>query len=177
VIVAATAEVPVNTRLGALSAEPPVVPTVYTLDAVASDANPPVPVQLKLVALSIISAVLLSRVNVIVLEPNVILRVLLLFDVNVSTVMLPVKFSVPAIKLNSEAPLTNVCVPSNVSVRPGALYAIPAKTLLYCIVQVVVPVNVGVNPVYVPVLDNTIELALTVPVIVPELPVKSNMLK
>ena len=54
--VAATLLVPVNVRLGALSAEPPVVPTVYDLVTSASDENPPAPVQLKLVALSIISA-------------------------------------------------------------------------------------------------------------------------
>jgi hypothetical protein len=50
-----TAPEPVNDKLGELSAEPPVVPTVYTLPISASDTNPPAPVQLKLVELSIIN--------------------------------------------------------------------------------------------------------------------------
>ena len=93
---------PVNVKLGALVAEPSTVPKVYVLVISAAAVNPPVPVQVKLVAVAIDKlvepAVLVD--NKILFVPNSIERVLALVELNVPVVRLnPFNVNVPAVSV------------------------------------------------------------------------------
>ena len=92
-------------RLGALAAEPPVVPNVYVLVVAASAVKPPVPVQVKLVAVAMFSTVVAETplFNTMLPDPNAILRVVELLELNMGVVNVN-----PA---RSRVPLFNVVVP------------------------------------------------------------------
>jgi len=74
--------VPVKDRFGALVAEPPVVPKTTVLVILASVVKPPVPVRVKPVAVAIDNTVVAAVVcdNMMLLEPNVMERVLVLLE-------------------------------------------------------------------------------------------------
>ena len=75
----------INDKLGALVAEPPaVLPKLNVLVVDIALVNPPVPVHVKLVAVSIdkLTAPALENANAILPVPNEILRVLVLIELN-----------------------------------------------------------------------------------------------
>ena len=80
---------PVSVKLGAFVEEPPVVPNEYVLVILASAVKPPVPVYVKPVAVAIDNTVVAAVVcaNIILPEPNRILRVLVLSEMNEPTVI------------------------------------------------------------------------------------------
>ena len=89
---------PVNDRLTALVVVPPVVPNVNVLVISAAAVNPPVPIQVKPVAFAIskLSEAAVVVDNTILVVPKLILRVLVLFELNVPMVKLyPPKSNVP----------------------------------------------------------------------------------
>ena len=160
-------------------AVPPLVPNVNVLVISAAAVNPPVPVYVKLVAVAISMLVAPTVVvdSTILLVPKLIPRVLLLLELNVPIVKLPpVKFNVPCTSVNTDVAL-NVCVPSSVRVPDATFNPIPANTLLYCAVHVCVLVNLGVNDVYVPLVDKVNVLTYTSPDTAHELPVKFKVFK
>ena len=93
---------PVNVKLGAVVALPPVVPNVNVLVISAAAVNPPVPVYVNPVAVAISRFVAAAVVvaNTILPVPKLILRVLLLFELNVPVVKVnPAKSNVPAVSV------------------------------------------------------------------------------
>jgi hypothetical protein len=124
--------VPVNDRLGALVAVPPVVPNTHVLVIAAFVVNPPVPVQVKPVAIAMLNTVVAAVVcdSTMLFVPNAIDRVLELLELKI-----------PVVKLKpprSRVPLVNVVVPvatreglsPNVSVPPAKLKPMPPNCLL-----------------------------------------------
>ena len=91
-----------NAKLGELVEVPPVVPIVYVLVISAAAVNPPVPVHVKPVkiVMSRQTVAAVANTNIILLEPKVILRVLVLVELNIPVVKLnPFKFNVPEVKV------------------------------------------------------------------------------
>lgn len=89
-------------KLGAVVVEPPVVPNVYVLVTLASATKPPVPVQVRLVAVPMANTVVAAVVcaNTILPEPNAIERTLLLEEENIPVVKLyPFRFNVPVVRV------------------------------------------------------------------------------
>lgn len=135
-------------RLGAFVAEPPVVPNVNVL--VMSDAavNPPVPVQVKLVASAIdrLTAAAVVVANTILPEPKLIERVLVLVEANVPVVIVkPAKASVPAVNVVAAVAPTD-SAPANVVVPLGQLI-VNAAIGFPLLVIVPVPTIVAVSVV------------------------------
>ncbi len=123
---------PVKDKFKLLVDEPPVVPNVYVLVTSAAAVNPPVPVQVKLVAFAIDILVAAAVVvdNIILLDPKLILRVFELFELKVPIVKsYPPKFNVPAVNIPDDVAVY-VCVLSNVKVPPSKLKPIPPSCLL-----------------------------------------------
>ena len=136
-------------KLGALVVEPPVVPNVYVLVMAASETNPPVPVQVKPVAVAALSTVVSAVVcaNIILFEPNATLRVFELLELNRPKVLSdPPKSNVPAFSKHLDVAVY-VCVASSVKVTSTAPTPIPPSCLLNCGVHVCVLVNTGMKPV------------------------------
>ena len=161
--------VPVKDRFGALVAEPPVVPNVTVLVILASVVKPPVPVQVKPVAVAIDSTVVAAVVwaSTMLLEPNVMERVLVLVELNIPVVKLK-----PA---NANVPLVNVAVAVAVIVNASPTDVVPVVLLMVSIANVVlpllvivpVPTIVGVKLVNVPPDEsvNPFKFRLVVPIV------------
>ena len=103
--VAIAVPLPVNVKLGEISAVPPVVPNVNVLVIFAAAVNPPVPVKLNPVTVAIdrLTAAAVVVDNTMLLVPNAIERVLVLLELNVPIVKSnPPKLSVPNIKIHTD---------------------------------------------------------------------------
>ena len=92
----------VRERLGALVDVPPVVPKVNVLFCVASELNPPVPVQVNPVAFVISSTATPLAVRMIEPVPNCMALVLALFELNAAPTHVKLKLfklNVPAVNV------------------------------------------------------------------------------
>jgi len=134
-VVSVTIAVPVldTTKLGALVAVPPVVPNTLVLVMSASTKNPPVPVQVKPVAIAIFNTVVAAVVCDVAkmeFDPNAIDRVLVLLELKIPVPMLkPLRSRVPAV--NVVVPLSTIAgLSPNVSVPPARLKPMPPSSLL-----------------------------------------------
>ena len=165
--VAIAVPLPVNVKLGEISAVPPVVPNVNVLVISAAAVNPPVPVYENPVAIAIDNTVVAAVVcaNTILLEPNIIARVLVLVELNIPVVKLnPPKSNVPAVNVVVLV-ADKVNVAANVVVIPVPLIVNPPSVAL--VFDVIVPVLrvAAVNPVNEPPEDNTKLITFTVAVV------------
>ena len=109
---------PVNVKLGLLVVEPPVVPKVYVLVISAAATNPPVPVQVKLVAFAMLRLTCASVVvvNIMLPDPNVIARTPVPLLPNTPVLKLKLlNANVPAVKVY-ELVVGNVSDAPNVTV-------------------------------------------------------------
>lgn len=122
-----------------------------------SVTKPPVPVQVKLVAvaMSIVSLPAVAATSIILLEPNATERVLVFVEENTGQVKLkPFNESVPEVKVNVapvlviENAAANEVVPDTLSINMSSRVVFPLLLI------VPVPRMVGLKVVYVPVLDN-----------------------
>lgn len=167
----------VTNKFGALDAEPPVVPKTSVAVAAWFLEKPPVPVQVKPVAIGInnifVVAVVLDKT--MFPEPNAIDRVLVLDELKI-----PVESVNPA---RSREPLVRVKVfvaPSVIASASSNPLVASMTTLLIdlpLLVNVVVALIVGANPVYVPpVASVMLPAMLHVPLAVAVLPVKLRFL-
>ena len=161
-----TADPLVIDKLGALVVEPPVVPNVNVAVTSIALVNPPVPVQVKLVASDILNAlrpgVLVA--NTILLDPNATDRVRAPLDENVEQVRVyPFNENVPAVNVKIvELPNINKS-PTKVVVPPGQLIVIPPSVLLLLLVKVPVLTKLKVVLVYVPGLLKVTLITFSVP--------------
>ena len=134
VVSVATLAPVVNVKFGALDVVPPaVLPKVNVLVLlIAATVKPPGPVQVKLVAVSILNTVVAAVVcvNAILPVPNAIARVLALLELNVPVVKVnPANANVPAISVYKPVAvnaydLPNVTVPA-VWVNVGTALRVP----------------------------------------------------
>jgi len=123
---------PVNDRLGALVAVPPVVPNTHVLVIDASVVNPPVPVQLKPVAIAMLNTVVAAVVcdSTMLFDPNAIDRVLVLVELKIPVVKLkPPRSIVPAVNVVVLV-ATREGLSPNVRVPPAKLKPMPPNCLL-----------------------------------------------
>ena len=155
---------PVSVKLGALVAEPPVLPNTYVLVIEASAVNPPVPVQVKLVILVAIDNTVVPAVvctSKILFAPNAIERTLVPAEANIPVV------KVNPFKLNAPAVNVVVRVAPNVNALPKDQ---PPATPLNVIEQF------NVVPFVVTVLPVVVELNVIVPVLFQTVPVTNDIL-
>lgn len=123
---------PVNDRLGALVAVPPVVPNTHVLVIDASVVNPPVPVQLKPVAIAMLNTVVAAVVcdSTMLFDPNAIDRVLVLVELKIPVVKVkPPRSIVPAVNVVVLV-ATREGLSPNVRVPPAKLKPMPPNCLL-----------------------------------------------
>jgi len=167
-------------RFVALVEDPPVVPKTYVLVIDASVVKPPVPVQVKPVAVAIDSTVVAAVVwaNTMLLEPNAIDRVLVLVELNMPVVRLN--------PFNASVPLVNVAVAVAVIVNASPKDVVPvvllivskANVVLLLLVIVPVPTMLAVKLVNVPPDEsvNPFKFSVVVPGLKAVVP-KFNVLK
>ena len=142
---------PVSVKFGALELEPAAVPTVNIRVILAAAVKPPVPVAVKLVTVGItrLTAAAVVVANTILPDPNAILRVLELLELNVPVVnVYPARSSVPAVNVVTAVARLNVTAPASVVVP--VLLIVSAAIGWPLGVNVPVPPKIAVNPVYVP---------------------------
>lgn len=135
-------------KLGAFEVVPPVVPNTTVAVAAIFLVNPPVPVQVKFVAVAILSMVVAAvvLVNAIFADPKVMARVIELSELKIPVLsVLPFKLSVPSVSVNVlVAP--NVSASARVKVAPTPLTA-TLPSVLPAEVSVPDVMNVGLKPV------------------------------
>ena len=173
--VAIAVPLPVNVKLGAFVADPPVVPNTYVLVTDASDTNPPVPVYVNPVAVAKLNTVCAAVVcaNTILFVPNVIARAAVPVEANIPVVKSnPFKFKVPLVNvvvrvtpvLNALPKLHAPATPSNVT---GAFIVTP-------LVVMVLPLDIELN-VMTPVAFQTVPASNNIEPELVRVPVEVNV--
>jgi len=170
---------PLTVKLGAFETVPPVVPNVTVAVAAIFLVNPPVPVQVKFVAVGIANIVDAGTVIVSAMlpEPNEIARVFVLLEEKIPVLnVLLFKLSVPWVSVNV---LFTVNASPRVTVIPEPLTPQLLKAFPK-LVKVVEATNVGPKLVYVPVVERVKSPAIFAVGLPPEteqeLPVKFKFL-